>query len=57
MNKPNLLIPHPKFHLRKFVLIPLLELAPNFICPKHEMTIMELNNNSKDKSTVEKLLF
>ena len=40
--KSNLVIPHPKYHLRNFVLVPLLELAPDFVCPKFKITIKRI---------------
>ena len=33
INSSNLLVPHASLHLRKFALIPLVELAPDFIHP------------------------
>jgi 2-amino-4-hydroxy-6-hydroxymethyldihydropteridine diphosphokinase len=30
-----LTLPHPRMHLRGFVLLPLAEIAPNFVIPKH----------------------
>ncbi len=33
MNTPNLVLPHPRMHLRKFVLQPLLEIAPHSEIP------------------------
>jgi 2-amino-4-hydroxy-6-hydroxymethyldihydropteridine diphosphokinase len=39
---PNLTIPHPRIHLRKFALIPLLELNPAKIDPVHKKTIQAL---------------
>lgn len=44
----NLTIPHPQLHQRKFTLIPLLEIMPNFIHPKFKKTIKELLENCKD---------
>jgi 2-amino-4-hydroxy-6-hydroxymethyldihydropteridine diphosphokinase len=38
----SLILPHPRLHLRHFVLIPLAELAPNLIHPKLNRTIQEL---------------
>ena len=33
MNTTNLVLPHPRMHLRKFVLLPLLEIAPTIVIP------------------------
>jgi 2-amino-4-hydroxy-6-hydroxymethyldihydropteridine diphosphokinase len=35
-------IPHPRMRGRSFVLVPLADLAPNFIHPVYQMTIREL---------------
>ncbi|MEI8084884.1 MAG: 2-amino-4-hydroxy-6-hydroxymethyldihydropteridine diphosphokinase [Paludibacter sp.] len=43
LNEPRLKIPHQLMHLRDFVLIPLLEIAPNLIHPVLMKTIQELN--------------
>ena len=37
-----LVLPHPRFHSRAYVLIPLRELAPDFVCPKTGMAISDL---------------
>ena len=43
LNEPTLKIPHQLMHLRDFVLIPLLEIAPNLTHPVLMKTIQELN--------------
>ncbi|HEY5042988.1 MAG TPA: 2-amino-4-hydroxy-6-hydroxymethyldihydropteridine diphosphokinase [Verrucomicrobiae bacterium] len=39
---PELILPHPRAHLRKFVLQPLSELAPELILPGLRKTVSEL---------------
>jgi len=53
----NLTIPHPQLYFRKFVLIPLLEIAPNFVCPQKKTKIFDLLLECNDQSSVEKFLF
>lgn len=50
--EPNLIIPHPLITLRRFVLEPLVEIAPNFIHPVFKKNIMELLNECADKGKV-----
>src|SRR5438128_2568238 len=38
----QLKVPHPRMHLRKFVLKPLADIQPNLVLPAHQKTIMEL---------------
>ena len=38
----KLTIPHSEMHLRKFVLIPLAEIAPNYIHPLKKLTVQQL---------------
>lgn len=45
-------IPHPRMHLRKFVLEPLMEIAPNIVHPHFGKTIKELYKICPDKSIV-----
>ena len=48
----NLVVPHPRMHKRKFCLIPLNEIVPNYLVPGMNMTICELLNSCEDKSNV-----
>jgi len=40
----ELCIPHKEYHTRNFVLIPLLQIAPNFIDPSKHLTVKQLIN-------------
>lgn len=42
INHPRITIPHPEIAKRDFVLRPLAEIAPDFLCPLHHKTIVEL---------------
>ena len=48
----DLSLPHPRLHLRKFVLLPLVELMPDFIHPTLHKSVQELLTLCKDKSEV-----
>ncbi|MDT7687316.1 MAG: 2-amino-4-hydroxy-6-hydroxymethyldihydropteridine diphosphokinase [Acidobacteriota bacterium] len=48
-----LTLPHPRLHLRRFVLAPLAELAPHARHPSLHMTIAELLATTEDDSRVE----
>ena len=52
LEKGSLKIPHPEMHKRKFVLIPLSEIAPQVVHPVMGMTISELLVNVKDDKKV-----
>jgi 2-amino-4-hydroxy-6-hydroxymethyldihydropteridine diphosphokinase len=41
-NSPELILPHPRAHLRRFVLQPLSEIAPDLILPGQSKTISQL---------------
>lgn len=48
----NLSIPHPHLHERNFVLIPLLEIIPEFIHPELQLNIEELYIRCLDQKEV-----
>jgi 2-amino-4-hydroxy-6-hydroxymethyldihydropteridine diphosphokinase len=41
-NSPELILPHPRAHLREFVLQPLSEIAPELILPGQGITVSQL---------------
>jgi 2-amino-4-hydroxy-6-hydroxymethyldihydropteridine diphosphokinase len=51
-NTDYLTLPHPRFHLRKFVLVPLAELTPRLVHPVLHKTIAELLESVTDNSEV-----
>jgi 2-amino-4-hydroxy-6-hydroxymethyldihydropteridine diphosphokinase len=51
-NTEFLTLPHPRLHLRRFVLTPLAELAPRLIHPSLNQTIHELLEQVNDNSSV-----
>ena len=48
----QLTIPHPRLHLRKFVLIPLNDICPNYLHPLLNKTIFNLLSHCEDQSEV-----
>lgn len=55
MEEPNLTIPHPHLHERRFTLIPLVEIDENWVHPKLNKTMRELLESCEDKLSVEKI--
>lgn len=53
-NTEFLTLPHPRFHLRRFVLTPLAELAPQLVHPTLNKTIRELLDQVDDNSSVKR---
>ena len=55
-NSPELILPHPRAHLRRFVLQPLGEIAPDFILPGQSKTISQLLAELLDEEMVTRLM-
>ena len=51
----HLIIPHPRLHQRRFVLAPMVEIAPMFIHPLLKQTQEKLLENCQDPLPVRKL--
>jgi len=42
VNSPELVLPHPRAHLRRFVLQPLDQIAPDFVLPGQQKSVRDL---------------
>jgi len=54
-NTPELILPHPRAHQRRFVLQPLSEIAPELILPRQGKTVVELLAGLRSGETVTRL--
>lgn len=52
LNTAKLTLPHPRMHLRRFVLQPLSEIEPDFMHPVLNLSVAELLNNCNDNLAV-----
>jgi 2-amino-4-hydroxy-6-hydroxymethyldihydropteridine diphosphokinase len=55
-NLPELILPHPRAYLRRFVLQPLSEIAPDLILPGQSKTISQLLDELLDEEMVTRLM-
>lgn len=54
MEDKDMTLPHPMLHLRSFVLLPLSEIAPDWVHPRLNMTTMEMIGklSTEDKAII-----
>ena len=55
-NSPELVLPHPRAHLRRFVLQPLSEIAPELILAGQSITVSRLLAGLPETETVKRLM-
>jgi len=55
VNSKDLIIPHPRLHLRKFVLTPMLDLMPDLIHPILKKSIRQLELECDDNDQPKKI--
>lgn len=56
IDEPDLVVPHPRLHQRRFVLMPLSELDPLWVHPTRQRTVSQMLAEVQDRSEV-RLLF
>lgn len=55
ISMPDLKVPHPELHRRRFTLEPMAEIAPDFIHPVLNESMLELKSSLSDNLMVKKL--
>ena len=56
VDEDDLIIPHPRLYTRRFVLVPLHEIAPNLVHPILQLTVKELLHQCADPLDVKKYI-
>jgi 2-amino-4-hydroxy-6-hydroxymethyldihydropteridine diphosphokinase len=51
-DRPELSLPHPRLHERRFVLVPLVEIAPDLVHPRFGLSVKDLLERCPDRSRV-----
>jgi len=54
LSTPDIVIPHPRLHLRRFVLVPLAEIRPDLRLPGQHHTVSELLAALEDPASVQR---
>jgi 2-amino-4-hydroxy-6-hydroxymethyldihydropteridine diphosphokinase len=54
-NSPDLILPHPRAHQRRFVLQPLSEIAPDLVLPGQTKSVLDLLYNLPEAEAVARL--
>jgi 2-amino-4-hydroxy-6-hydroxymethyldihydropteridine diphosphokinase len=55
IDEPGLTVPHPRLHLRRFALAPLVEIDPDWMHPVLHRTVKDLLDQLTDPAQVRKL--
>jgi 2-amino-4-hydroxy-6-hydroxymethyldihydropteridine diphosphokinase len=55
IDSPELQVPHPRMHLRRFVLVPLAEIAAEVVHPIMKKNVKQLLEETPDQSTVRRM--
>jgi 2-amino-4-hydroxy-6-hydroxymethyldihydropteridine diphosphokinase len=55
IQQPALTVPHPRLHLRRFTLLPLNELMPDWMHPLLKKTVRQLLRECPDDSDVRRI--
>ena len=55
VNSDRLILPHPRAHLRRFVLAPLAEIAPDLVLPNQTKSVTELLAHLRSSEIVMRL--